>query len=296
MISIIVCSRSLELFKKLQKNIAETIGITYEVIRIDNSKSNYSICAAYNLGASKSQYNILCFIHEDIIIKTKQWGELLLNHFSNDDSLGMVGLAGSKYKHSIACSWGAADYPNNCHNIYHFDNNVEKHDFCNPLNEPVSNVVVLDGVWLTVKKEIYDQIKFDEDFLKGFHCYDIDFSLRASLITKLIVVYNIDVTHLSKGNFDNNWMIEQLKLEHHLKKISRKKYYTSQSNTVLNKLQNKFINITYRSTFKYMCYNNSFKLDTIKLWLTSNKEYVFKHIFFTIKNYLRAIYFRRKTK
>ena len=54
MISIIVCCRSLELFKGLSENIQETIGCLYELIGIVNKKNQHGICAAYNSGIKKA--------------------------------------------------------------------------------------------------------------------------------------------------------------------------------------------------------------------------------------------------
>ena len=44
-------------------------------------------------------------------------------------------------------------------------------------------------------------------FLKGFHFYDIDFSLRASLVSKIFVTLEIDIIHITKGgDYGNNWL------------------------------------------------------------------------------------------
>ena len=39
MVSIIICSVSPHLLKKLQQNIAQTIGVEYEIIAIDNREN-----------------------------------------------------------------------------------------------------------------------------------------------------------------------------------------------------------------------------------------------------------------
>ena len=67
MISIIVCSINIEYFKGLKKSIENTIGsIEYEIIKIDNLQEKLPITKAYNLGISKSKYNFLVFVHEDV--------------------------------------------------------------------------------------------------------------------------------------------------------------------------------------------------------------------------------------
>ena len=81
MISIIICSRFQSISKELKDNIENTVGVVHEIICIDNSKSQYDIFSAYNEGVKRSQYPLLCFMHEDILHYTNDWGKLLINHF-----------------------------------------------------------------------------------------------------------------------------------------------------------------------------------------------------------------------
>lgn len=75
-ISIIISSYQPNYFLALEKNIAETIGIPYEIIKIDNPNT-MGICEAYNKGASKAQFENLLFIYEDILFQTKYWGRVI---------------------------------------------------------------------------------------------------------------------------------------------------------------------------------------------------------------------------
>ncbi|SEM69296.1 hypothetical protein SAMN05216436_106223 [bacterium A37T11] len=52
-------------------------------------------------------------------------------------------------------------------------------------------VAVLDGVWLCTRKNIALKFPFDERSLKGFHCYDLDFSLNVGLNHDFIITYNV---------------------------------------------------------------------------------------------------------
>src|SRR5689334_15986246 len=97
MISIIVCSRSLQLFNKLSINVETTIGVPYEIIKIDNSNKSYSLCKAYNIGAKQSKYSYLCFVHEDVLFRTINWGMRLIEHLSQTNA-GLIGVAGAVYR------------------------------------------------------------------------------------------------------------------------------------------------------------------------------------------------------
>ncbi|MCE5282251.1 MAG: glycosyltransferase family protein, partial [Deltaproteobacteria bacterium] len=78
MISIIICSRDSGALKEVSGNIEETIGVPYEIIAIDNSRNQYSIFDAYNLGAEQSTFDHLCFMHEDILYHTPHWGSAVI--------------------------------------------------------------------------------------------------------------------------------------------------------------------------------------------------------------------------
>lgn len=104
MISIIICSKKNTITTTLQENIQETVGIDYELIIIDNSKNSYSIFEAYNKGSSLAKFPFLCFVHEDVLFHTKNWGKLAINHLKVPNT-GIIGMAGSQYLLNIPSSW-----------------------------------------------------------------------------------------------------------------------------------------------------------------------------------------------
>ena len=55
MVSIIICSVSPHLLKELQQNIAQTIGIEYEIIAIDNREQHWPIAKVYNYAAQQAK-------------------------------------------------------------------------------------------------------------------------------------------------------------------------------------------------------------------------------------------------
>lgn len=196
MLSIIISSYQEQFYTALEKNIAETIGIPYEIIKIDNPNL-MGICEAYNKGAAKSKYDYLLFIHEDVLFHTNDWGQKLINHLETDN-VGVVGVAGSNYVPKAPSSWSISD---------------EKYNFCivnsKGLDEKrvmsSKRVFALDGVFLAVKKSVYQEFLFDESVIKGFHGYDTDFSLRVATHYHNYVINNVLIEHFSKGNPDKKW-------------------------------------------------------------------------------------------
>ena len=105
MISLIICSRTPEISNKLATNIAETIGCEYELVVIDNSRNSYSIFSAYNEGVRRANGNILCFMHDDILYKTIDWGKKVNCLYKENENIGVVGVLGSHYLTSKEGYW-----------------------------------------------------------------------------------------------------------------------------------------------------------------------------------------------
>ena len=103
MISIIVCSKFPTLSKELLDNISQTVGTDYEIVSIDNSQAKYSIFEAYNEGVARSKGEYLCFMHEDVVLRSSNWGNTVERVLSHKD-VGAIGVAGG----CVAASTGAS--------------------------------------------------------------------------------------------------------------------------------------------------------------------------------------------
>jgi hypothetical protein len=207
MLSVIICSKKPKLLRKVSENIEETIGIPHEIISINNESGKYSIFQAYNLGAARSQLDYLCFMHEDVSLITKDWGKIVIETL-RDVSIGLIGIAGSTIKTKAPGSWRTGDLSLDRENViqYYNDGRAAKRNYNNPLNEEISDVVCVDGVWMCCRKAIWAQNKFDESRYKGFHFYDLDFSMQIFRKSKVVVIYSILIEHYSKGNADASWL------------------------------------------------------------------------------------------
>lgn len=206
MISIIICSRSPELNTKFSQNIEETIGCHYELIVIDNSGNNYSIFEAYNLGIQKSTGTYWCFIHEDILFHTQNWGLKLLEIFKDDLKIGLLGFAGAKIKTKMPSGWW--DCPNEVKNInilQHFPDKDKEIVYMGWQNEnQIEEVAVIDGVFMFAKKE--ENIFFNREDL-GFHNYDLYLSAIYNKFNfKVVAINSVLIEHFSIGNLNSKWL------------------------------------------------------------------------------------------
>lgn len=207
MISLIICSRTPIVPESLVLNIKESIGIAYEIISVDNSQNQYSIFEAYNLGIKRSRFSYLCFIHDDILFYTPNWGEVLVKLFNLIPNLGCIGIAGATHKTKAPSGWW--DVPKTesvLHLVEHVKNKSKK--FISEGwadNEQYKEVAVVDGVFMAVKKS--DNLQFDES-IRGFHGYDLNLSLEAiKKGLKNIISKEILLEHFSQGTINQNWVL-----------------------------------------------------------------------------------------
>lgn len=214
MISIIICSADPSRLTQLKKNIEETIGVPFELIGIDNSVHRHGICKVYNEGGKKAKFPFLCFMHEDISFETRNWGAIACAYLEND-AIGLIGIAGGDTKSLLPSSWSVPFASNEINIIQHykFNKSEPKHIIETAGNgESLKEVVVLDGVWLCTRREVFRQFRFDEETFTGFHGYDIDYSLQVGTRYKLAVTFDISLHHYSDGNPSRGWISSAVSL------------------------------------------------------------------------------------
>jgi hypothetical protein len=213
MLSIIICSANTRLQEQVKQNIADTIGIPYELLIWDNQQSNKGICEVYNTMAQQASFPYICFMHEDVLFTTKNWGTLLTTIFRQDEAIGLIGVAGSKYKSKVWSGWYCGHNELDCMHLIHRTNGQD-HTLLSPVNnrQQLHEVVCIDGVFIVARKQVWDRVRFDEGLLKGFHLYDIDFSLRASKITKVVVTMQLPLIHITAagGDYSDRWVKETM--------------------------------------------------------------------------------------
>lgn len=219
MISIIISSANVNLLKQVKESIKATIGLPYEVIAFDNSQGTHGIAHVYNLCAAKAKFKLVCFLHEDIIVKTHNWGKIAVDIFNENTSLGLLGIAGTTYQPFFPSSWGHPQLPGktlqyvNILQHFKFSNQKRRHLLSNPSRERVKKVATVDGVFFITKQEVLKDHQFDEQLLKGFHGYDLDFSLSVKKNFDIAITYDILLEHFSEGKFEKEWLLEAFKIQ-----------------------------------------------------------------------------------
>lgn len=196
-------------------HIHNTIGVKHDVICYENY-NQYSLTEIYNKAiVDYNQENvIMLFIHPDVLIKTKNWGKILLNHFNNTD-YGIIGVAGSTLVKS-GMWW--EDRSKMYGIVEHQDElNTWVSEYSLPFNG-VKSTVNIDGLFMAIdcNKIIY---KFDEDF-KGYHIYDLSIVIPNYLEgVDIGVTTSIRVLHKSIGRTNQEWEENRKKFDEKYKDV-----------------------------------------------------------------------------
>jgi len=222
-ISIITCSVKPEMCTQMLESVKNTIGTDYEAIVFDNREKNLGICQVYNDCAKKAKNPYLCFIHEDVLMPSSNWGKNMIEFAEKTPNCGVIGFAGGTIATRNFTGWGMG--PKARYRYYDPSGIGEEKTksinglvlkYNNPKNQEFARVVTLDGLFLFVSKTVWEENPFDEENIKGFHFYGTDFSFGVAQKHQNYVCFIADIYHFSGGNrerafyenarvFQNKW-------------------------------------------------------------------------------------------
>lgn len=205
MISVIVCSRNPPENTLHCRNVFKTVGTDHEYIPLDNRQNRYGICAAYNEGVKRSRGDILVFVHEDVFFMEQGWGAVLESKFT-DATVGMVGVAGTRYLFADRPGWVVAGRPFIRGRVIHEAPDKSAIDLTVfSWDKRDADVVAVDGLFFAIRRRLFTTIRFDEQTFDGFHFYDMDICMQVRQTHRILVTWGIMVKHLSGGNFGTDW-------------------------------------------------------------------------------------------
>lgn len=206
MVSVVYCTR--EHNEEHSKHIHKMFGHPkVEVIEYINKGEG--LTKFYNKGLKEAKYDIVVFLHDDIIIETKQVATKLVKLYENNPEYGVLGVAGSKYMAETGKWW---ENPKKMYGrVSHtHEGKTWLSAYSKDLDNDIEEVVNVDGVFFSVHKKRV-KVDFDET-VKGFHFYDVDFSFRNYLSgVKVGVHTNVRINHMSIGVTNDEW--EQNRIE-----------------------------------------------------------------------------------
>lgn len=161
------------------------------------------------------EYLVLC--HDDIIIESNIYKKIpdLMKNF---DVIGVAGTTECKLQepalwHIMGGGFGSGKLHGA---VAHGNTEYKSMTSFGPYPK---RVLLLDGVFLAIKRKVFEKIKFDETNPAGFHFYDLDYSLSCHREGFKLGVSDIMITHASPGlreftdefNQGQKWFIEKWK-------------------------------------------------------------------------------------
>lgn len=201
--------------RKIDDNYLEHVSKMFshpktEIIAYENN-GEVSLAKLYNKGLSESKNDIVVFIHDDLILETKNITPKIIKLFENNPEYGIIGLAGtdnlisSVWWEDRSSMYGIVGHE---HEGKRHVNHYSKGDYTEKLKE----VVVIDGLFMMVHKNRLKHM-FNEQF-DGFHFYDLPICLENHLDgVKIGVTTRIRVTHKSIGMVNKKWEKNKLLFE-----------------------------------------------------------------------------------
>ena len=200
-VSVVISTRKIddEYLKHVEKMFSHP---KTEILVYENDKE-FSLTQIYNKGLNDSKNDIVVFMHDDLILETKNMTPKIVKLFEKHSEYGIIGLAGTNNLKSSVW-WEDRDsmfgIVGHEHNGKRHVNRYSKKEF----NEILKRVSVVDGLFFMVHKQRIKK-EFNEEF-KGFHFYDLSFCTDNFLEdVKIGVTTKIRVTHKSIGQVNKEW-------------------------------------------------------------------------------------------
>ena len=192
--------------KKIDSSYIESIKKSAGVHKIEilpyENPGKYSLTEIYNMGLTDSTNDVVVFCHDDLKFDTKNWGRRLLKHFTKSE-YGILGVAGCRYLPKSGKWWEISSEMMG--QVYHEHEGKRWLSTYNPkFGANILPSVLVDGLFFGVSKKFLKK-SFDET-VTGFHFYDLNFCIQNYIEgVKIGVISNIDITHLSIGQTNEEW-------------------------------------------------------------------------------------------
>ena len=208
-ISVVISTRRIddEYLKHVEKMFSHP---KTEILIYENDGVN-SLPEIYNIGLNDAKNDIIVFMHDDLILETRNITPKVIRLFEKNPDYGIIGIAGTDnlisgvWWQDRSSMYGVVGHE---HEGKRHVNHYSKGDFSEKLKE----VVVIDGLFMMIHKNRIKH-KFNEQF-PGFHFYDLPICLENYLDgVKIGVTTKIRVTHKSIGMVDKKWEKNKLFFE-----------------------------------------------------------------------------------
>jgi len=200
----IVCS-SINPSDDYKNHVLKHIGLPNNKVQFLHYKNDnqFSLTQLYNIALKESINDTIIFIHDDLILETKEIGRKIEKLFQKNLDYGIIGLAGTKELSKSGRWWDNSKQMFG--KVKHQHNGKTwTSSYSDDLNNNLEETLNVDGLFFAVKKSRL-KIDFNEEY-DGFHFYDLVFCLQNYLSgVKIGVTTIVKVIHKSIGETNEKW-------------------------------------------------------------------------------------------
>jgi GT2 family glycosyltransferase len=199
-ISVVICSIHPDKFAAVRETYARHMGATpYEIVGVHDAKS---LCEGYNRGLRRARGDLCVFCHDDIEILSEDLGGTLEGHLATWD---VIGVAGTTRMHAMGWADSGIRYARGV--VTQCVQGGYEIKFLGAPDMVNGSIQGMDGVFFAVRREVAQEVGFDEITFDGWHGYDTDFTFRCHLAGyRLAVCLDIRLIHFSEGTVDEDWL------------------------------------------------------------------------------------------
>jgi hypothetical protein len=184
----------------------------FELLLVDNKTSTYkSASQAYNLAGIKAKGDYLMFVHQDVLLLSRNWLKKAEEWLSTRSRVGLAGVAGMmkpKFANQIeVCAryYLLAELGKLYVWYQRYGRGNVLHGFETETALPwggrfisnVASVQTVDELVLIVPTRVFESVRFDEVVCDYWHFYGVDFALTASQKGYEVCVLPCSVLHHS---------------------------------------------------------------------------------------------------
>jgi hypothetical protein len=208
-ISVVIPTRKID--DAYLKHVEKMFSHPRTEILIYENDGGEPLAKIYNDGLKDAKNDIIVFMHDDLILETKNITPKVIRLFEKNPEYGIIGLAGTDnllsgmWWQDRSSMYGVVGHE---HEGKRHVNHYSKGDYSENLKE----VIVVDGLFMMIHRQ---RIKhtFNEQF-EGFHFYDLPICIENHLDNvKVGVTTKIRVTHKSVGMVNKKWEKNKLFFE-----------------------------------------------------------------------------------
>ena len=164
-------------------------------------KNTESLAKVYNKAidfAIQEEMDNLVLCHDDVIIESADLALRLQQLHKKYDVVGVAGASKVKIDKPVLWHIMGQNADRNClHGAVAHGNAQQKH--MTSFGVYPHQVLMIDGVFMSISKKAYQAVRFDETNPARFHFYDLAYSLDCSLNKITVGVSDIAITHSSPG-------------------------------------------------------------------------------------------------